>query len=82
MIETVLLGLSALASITGVSSGTNFEISNEDYNIIANSVGLETELDENGDIAIKNVTNKNNLYSISGENRYLELVFNGGGYLI
>ena len=82
MIETVLLGLSALASITGVSSGTNFEISNEDYNIIANSVGLETEIDENGDTAIKNVTSKNNLYSISGENRYLELVFNGGGYLI
>lgn len=82
MIETILLGLSALASITGVSSGTNFEISNEDYRIIASSINSETELDTDGNIIIKNVSSFNNLYSICGENRYLEVVIKNGGYLI
>jgi len=35
MLETIILDLSALASLTGFSSGTNFEVTNEDYSIIA-----------------------------------------------
>lgn len=35
MLETIILGLSALASLTGFSSGTNFEVTKEDYSIIA-----------------------------------------------
>lgn len=80
MFDPIILGLNALAAITGFSSGTNFEITSEDYTIIAETINSHLTYGEK--IEISHVTEYDDIYSIYGENRYLEVEINDAGYLI
>lgn len=79
--NSILLGLYSLASIVGISSGTNFEVTHDDYVLIANTINSPIISTQNG-IFIQNVEEYDDIYTIYGENRYLEVETKSGGYLI
>ena len=80
MLDSFILGLIALASITDFSSGTEFSLTLEDYTIIASAINSNITYD--GEIKIKDAVDYDDVYSIYGENRYLEVEIKGSGYLI
>ncbi len=63
----ILLGLAALASITGVRSTMVYEVKDNVYNQI--SIELDLELNEN------NLLYYDDIYSLLGENRFIEMNF-------
>ena len=67
--NSILLGLYSLASIVGISSGTNFEVTHDDYVLIANTINSPIISTQNG-IFIQNVEEYDDIYTIYGENRY------------
>lgn len=81
MVSSLLLGLAALASLTGTSSNTNYPMEEQDYQTIATLLGISAYPDENG-FAFTNVEKENEIYSIYGENRYFEVTLKNGGYAI
>lgn len=80
MINVFILGLTALAGITGFTSGTTYP---KQYNEFANMASAINQrvIEKNGELLISNTTYCNELYTISGENRYYELSW-PNGYLI
>ena len=46
--NSILLGLYSLASIVGISSGTNFEVTHDDYVLIANTINSPIISTQNG----------------------------------
>lgn len=80
MLSSIIAGLSALASITGFSSGTNFEVTADDYSIITETINSSVSFRDVTEIA--KVKEYDDIYSIFGENRYLEVEINDIGYLI
>ena len=48
MIQSIILGLSALSSITGFSSGMTYEMSENDWNAISSNIGATLEITEEG----------------------------------
>lgn len=81
MLSSLLIGLSVLASITGVSSGTKYEMAEEDYIQIASVIGGQVLENENG-FYLTNAIETDDVYSITGQNRYFEVELQNGGYLI
>lgn len=81
MLSSLLIGLSVLVSITGVSSGTKYEMAEEDYIQIASVIGGQVLENENG-FYLTNALETDDIYSITGQNRYFEVELQNGGYLI
>ncbi|MDE5714916.1 MAG: C10 family peptidase [Anaeroplasmataceae bacterium] len=81
MLSSLLIGLSVLASITGVSSGTKYEMAEEDFIQIASVIGGQVLENENG-FCLTNAIKTDDIYSITGQNRYFEVELQNGGYLI
>lgn len=80
MLNSIFIGLTALASITGFSSGTEFAVTTEDYIAIAETINSCITYGE--EIEIADVVEYGDIYSIYGENRYLEVEISSLGYLI
>ena len=81
MISNVLIGLQALASITGVSSWTKYEMDAQDYINIASSINSVVSFENNG-VQIDGILRFDDVYAISGENRYLEAELDNGGFIL
>ncbi|MDE7263656.1 MAG: C10 family peptidase [Anaeroplasmataceae bacterium] len=81
MVNNILIGLSALAALTGTSSNTNYPMTEQDYQAIATTLGISVYQDEDG-FSFLDVAEENAVYSIHGENRYYEVVLKNGGYAI
>lgn len=82
MINSIFLGLYSLASIMGISSGIDFEVTREDYTLIANTINSPITFNQSGEACIRNVKEYDDVYSIYGENIYLEVELKNGGYLL
>ena len=80
MINSIILGLNALAAITGISSRTNFEVTREDYINIAETI--KSSVSYGDKLLISNVIAYDDIYYIYGENRYLCVELKNAGYLI
>ena len=77
MLNATFLGLSALSSITGFASGINYNTTTEDLNNVSRFICKNMNIE----ICEFNKLDKiyfNDLYTISGENRYIEVVFDNG----
>lgn len=77
MLNAIFLGLSALSSITGFASGINYNTTTEDLNNVSRFICEN----KNIEVCEFNKLDKiyfNDLYTISGENRYIEVVFDNG----
>ncbi len=82
MIQSIILGLSALSSITGFSSGMTYEMSENDWNIISSNIGTTLVISETEVYRSNYVLEIRDLYNMAGENQYIEVIFENDGYLI
>lgn len=77
MLNAIFLGLSALSSITGFASGINYNTTTEDLDNVSRFICKKKSIE----ICEFNKLDKiyfNDLYTISGENRYIEIAFDNG----
>ena len=81
MLDMILFGLSALAAITGVSSDTQYSMTEEGYAQIASVIGGDY-FEVGNNYYLTNASEVEDIYSIYGENRYLQVETKNGGYLI
>lgn len=82
MIQSIILGLSALSSITGFSSGMTYEMSENDWNAISSNIGATLEITEDGVHKNNSLLETRDLYNMAGENQYVEIIFENDEYLI
>ena len=80
MLNVIVLGLTALSYITGFTSGTSYTKQYDDFVNMANAIG-QNVTEANGELSISNTLYCDDLYTLSGENRYYELSWSNG-YLI
>lgn len=82
MIQSVILGLSALSSITGFSSGVTYAMSESDWNTISSNLGTTLVISEEGVYKNNSALEIRDLYNMAGENQYIEIILEDDGYLI
>lgn len=73
----IVLGLCALANLTGFSSGASFESADESLQYVLSKVDFY-------EVGSNNIVQYGDVYNASGENRYLEIELKTGNgfYLI
>lgn len=82
MLNALMLGLTALSSITGFSSTNSFDTSIIHLENVAQYLNETIEEREDGLITVSGVDYFCDLYTVSGENKYLEVSLERNGYLI
>lgn len=82
MFQAIILGLSALSSITGFSSGKYYEMTETDWGTIASNLGKTLTVSDTGEYLIDSMHEVRDLYNMAGENQYIEIIFENDGYLI
>lgn len=82
MIQNIILGLSALSSITGFSSGTTYEMAESDWSTISTELGMDLTIMDDKVSSNNLILEIRDLYNMSGENQYIEIVLENDGYLI
>lgn len=72
----IVLGLCALANLTGFSSGASFESADESLQYVLSKADFY-------EVGSNNIVQYGDVYNASGENRYLEIEFeNGNGFYL
>lgn len=71
----IVLGLCMLANLTGFSSGASFESADESLQYVLSKADFY-------EVGSNNIAQYGDVYNTSGENRYLEIEFENGFYLI
>ena len=71
----IVLGLCTLANLTGFSSGAGFESAEESLQYVLSETNLR-------EIVSNNIVQYGDVYNASGENRYLEIEFENGNWIL
>lgn len=71
----IVLGLCALANLTGFSSGASFESADESLQYVLSKVDFY-------EVGSNNIVQYGDVYNASGENRYLEIEFENGKWIL
>ena len=71
----IVLGLCTLANLTGFSSGAVFESADESLQYVLSETNLR-------EIGSNNIVQYGDVYNPSGENRYLEIEFENGDWVL
>lgn len=67
----IVLGLCALANLTGFNSGASFESADESLQYVLSKADFY-------EVGSNNIVQYGDVYNASGENRYLEIEFESG----
>lgn len=71
----IVLGLCALANLTGFSSGASFESADESLQYVLSKADFY-------EVSSNNIVQYGDVYNASGENRYLEIEFENGKWIL
>ena len=78
MIDSFVLALSALSSITGIKTANSIATTYDDYSNIARAIDSSVTLNILGEPSLSNVKSIDELYSINGCNQYIEVQLENG----